>query len=130
MEQMIAGAVVVHQGEVLLVRRAVPEGRLVWQFPAGKVEPGESHEEAAVREALEEAGVVVEALTVIGERLHPLTGRRVVYAACWWLSGVAWAASQREVAEAAWVPFDELPPRIPGGVYGPVWEFLTGPALP
>ncbi|MFH8737179.1 NUDIX hydrolase [Streptomyces sp. NPDC017964] len=126
----IAGAVVAHQGEVLLVRRAVPEGSLVWQFPAGKVEPGESPEEAAVREALEEAGVVVEPRTVIGERLHPVTRRRIVYVACWWLSGAARAASPREVAEAVWVPFDELPSRIPGGVYGPVWEFLTGPGLP
>ncbi|WP_330279214.1 NUDIX hydrolase [Streptomyces sp. NBC_00569] len=126
----ISGAVVAHQGKVLLVRRAVPEGSLVWQFPAGKVEPGESHEETAVREALEETGVLVEPLTVIGERLHPVTGLRVVYVGCWWLSGAARAASPREVAEAVWVPFDELPSRIPGGVYEPVWEFLTGPALP
>jgi hypothetical protein len=32
----IAGAVVAVGGEILLVRRAVPEGALVWQFPAGK----------------------------------------------------------------------------------------------
>ncbi|MER7201917.1 NUDIX hydrolase [Streptomyces sp. CB01635] len=130
MEPTIAGAVVGHEGEVLLVRRAVPEGDLVWQFPAGKVDPGETQEEAAVREALEEAGVVVEPLTIIGERLHPVTGRRVVYVACRWLSGAARAASPREVAEAAWVSMDGLAERIPGGVYGPVWEYLAGPALP
>jgi 8-oxo-dGTP diphosphatase len=130
MESTIAGAVVVHEGQVLLVRRAVPEGDLVWQFPAGKVDPGETPEEAAVREALEEAGVVVEPLTIIGERLHPVTGRRVVYVACRWLSGTDRAASPREVAEAGWVPMDGLAERIPGGVYGPVWEYLAGPALP
>nr|WP_237548549.1 MULTISPECIES: NUDIX domain-containing protein [unclassified Streptomyces] len=37
---MIAGAVVQHEGRVLLIRRAVPEGDLVWQFPAGKVDGG------------------------------------------------------------------------------------------
>ncbi|MGW1950654.1 NUDIX hydrolase [Streptomyces sp. NPDC001940] len=130
MNGLIAGAVVAHRGQVLLVRRQVPEGGLLWQFPAGKVEPGESPDEAAVREALEEAGVVVESLTIIGERLHPVTGRRVVYVACRWLSGAPQAASPREVAEAQWVPFDGLADRIPGGVHAPVWEFLTGPSLP
>ncbi|MFC8125590.1 NUDIX hydrolase [Streptomyces sp. NPDC057302] len=126
---VIAGAVVQHQGAVLLVRRTVPEGALVWQFPAGKVEPGESVEEAAAREASEEAGVTVEALSVIGERVHPVTGRRVVYVACRWLAGEARAASPREVAEAVWAPVDDLAEFIPGGVYGPVWDYVAGPGL-
>ncbi|WP_420031369.1 NUDIX hydrolase [Streptomyces sp. cg28] len=46
-------------GEVLLIRRAVPESALVWQFPAGKVDAGESPGGAAAREAVEEAGVTV-----------------------------------------------------------------------
>jgi 8-oxo-dGTP diphosphatase len=45
----IGAAVVTHGGQVLLIRRAVPEGTLSWQFPAGKIEPGESTEDAAVR---------------------------------------------------------------------------------
>ncbi|MFJ9041221.1 NUDIX hydrolase [Streptomyces sp. NPDC102406] len=130
MERLIAGAVVAIEGKVLLVRRRVPEGELIWQFPAGKVEPGESPLGSAAREAREEAGVIVEPLSVIGERVHPVTSRRVVYVACLWLSGEARAASPREVAEAAWVPFDDLPLWISGGVYGPVWDYLTGPALP
>jgi 8-oxo-dGTP pyrophosphatase MutT (NUDIX family) len=51
----IAAAVIVVDGR--LFRRAVAEGALVWQFPAGKVEPGESAEDAAVREAGEETGL-------------------------------------------------------------------------
>lgn len=46
----IAAAIVVHDSRVLMVRRRVSEGRLSWQFPAGEVEPGESRENAAVRE--------------------------------------------------------------------------------
>ncbi|MEU6841677.1 NUDIX domain-containing protein [Streptomyces sp. NPDC046716] len=127
---VIAGAVVAREGEVLLIRRAVPEGTLVWQFPAGKVDTGESVSEAAAREALEEAGVVVEPLLVVGERFHPVTSRRVVYVVCHWLSGEAHPASPREVAEVAWVPFFDLVDYIPAGVYEPVWNYLTGPALP
>ncbi|MEU6673793.1 NUDIX domain-containing protein [Streptomyces sp. NPDC046925] len=127
---VIAGAVVQHEGNVLLVRRSVPEGDLVWQFPAGKVECGESSLEAAARETLEEAGVVVEPLTVVGERLHPVTGRRVVYVVCRWLSGEPRPVSPREASAAEWVTLDEMQDRIPGGVYGPVWNYLAGPALP
>jgi 8-oxo-dGTP diphosphatase len=113
--QVIAGAVVAVEGRVLLVRRAVPVGELVWQFPAGKVDPGETLLEAAAREALEEAGVVVEPLTVIGERTHPTTSRRIVYVACRLLDGEARAASPREVAEVAWVRLGEIPQMVPGG---------------
>lgn len=38
-----------------------------WEVPGGKVEPGESPEEAARREVWEEAGITVQALTWIGE---------------------------------------------------------------
>ncbi|MFD8567960.1 NUDIX hydrolase [Streptomyces sp. NPDC059639] len=48
---VIAGAVIARGGRVLLVRRAVPEGALVWQFPAGEVDAGETAPGAATREA-------------------------------------------------------------------------------
>ncbi|MFG2480972.1 NUDIX hydrolase [Streptomyces fagopyri] len=121
---LIAGAVVASEGRVLLIRRAVPVGDLVWQFPAGKVDVGESVEGAAVREAWEEAGVVVEPVSMIGERVHPVTGWRVAYVACRWRSGHPRVASPREVAEAAWVPLRGVTERIPGGVFGPVQRYL------
>lgn len=40
------------EGQILMIYR-----RDVWDFPKGKVESGESNEEAAVREVLEETGV-------------------------------------------------------------------------
>ena len=52
----IAAAVIVQGGRFLLVQRAVSEGSLSWQFPAGEVEIGETPEDAAVRETAEEAG--------------------------------------------------------------------------
>src|SRR5438067_13378278 len=66
----IAAAVIAHAGRVLLIRRASPEAALSWSFPAGKLEPGESAAEAAAREAMEEAGVTVEPLRLLGERQH------------------------------------------------------------
>nr|WP_229798617.1 NUDIX domain-containing protein [Couchioplanes caeruleus] len=59
----------------MLVRRRIAEGRLSWQFAAGKVEPGESGDSAAVRETFEETGLAVRAVRSLGERVHPDTGR-------------------------------------------------------
>jgi 8-oxo-dGTP diphosphatase len=53
-------AVVRHQGQVLIGRRpqGVPLAGL-WEFPGGKVEPGEDHAVAATRECREETGLAV-----------------------------------------------------------------------
>jgi 8-oxo-dGTP diphosphatase len=90
----IAAAVVVHDGKLLLVRRRVAEGALSWQFPAGAVEQGETFEEAAVREAAEEAGLNVQAVQVLGERVHPSTGRLLGYVACDVVSGEAYVTTK------------------------------------
>lgn len=120
----IAGAVVVHASRLLLIRRRVAVGPLSWSLPSGKVDPGESPADAAAREALEEASVVVAPLQLLGERVHPATGWRVVYVACRLVSGAARAASPREVAEVRWVSGAEIPGLIPDGLYRPVQEYL------
>jgi len=74
----IAAAVIVHEGKVLLVRRKESEGALTWQLPAGAIEDGETAEQAAVREASEETTVSVSAEEVLGDRVHPATGRLMV----------------------------------------------------
>ncbi|MFF1659592.1 NUDIX hydrolase [Streptomyces sp. NPDC058255] len=115
---------IAHAGRVLLIRRTAPAGALLWTFPSGKLDPGESAAKAAARETREEAGVLVAPLVVLGSRVHPATGWRVVYVACRLLDGVAHAASPREVAEMAWVRPAELGGFVPGGVYPPVQTWL------
>jgi ADP-ribose pyrophosphatase YjhB (NUDIX family) len=46
--------------EILLLRRAVEPGLGAWDLPAGYLDPGESFEQAAVRETREESGIRVE----------------------------------------------------------------------
>jgi 8-oxo-dGTP diphosphatase len=58
---MVVAAVCIEGPTVLLTRR--PAGTHLagtWEFPGGKIEPGESPEEALVREMREECGVDVE----------------------------------------------------------------------
>ena len=66
---VVAAALVDTDGRVLVSRR--PEGKSLaglWEFPGGKIEPGERPETALVRELDEEVGLIV------GERcLLPLT---------------------------------------------------------
>ncbi|WP_423834348.1 NUDIX hydrolase [Streptomyces manipurensis] len=120
----IAAAIVVHEGRVLMVRRRVSEGQLSWQFPAGEVEPNEALEDAAVRETQEETGLAVKAVKLLGERIHPATGRQMSYTACEAVGGNAHVADTDELAELAWVAHAEIPQYVPYGLFEPVQEHL------
>jgi 8-oxo-dGTP diphosphatase len=67
----IAIAVVAHNGRYLIGLR--PEGVPLagyWEFPGGKVRPGESPSDAAVRECLEETGIRVRVLDEYPQSTH------------------------------------------------------------
>jgi 8-oxo-dGTP diphosphatase len=128
----ISAAIVVNEGRVLMVRRRVKEGELSWQFPAGQIEllpageidAWETPEDAAVRETLEETGLTVEAVKLLGQRIHPKTGRSMSYTACEVVSGEAHVADDEELAEIAWVGHAEIPEYVPYGLFGPVQAYL------
>jgi ADP-ribose pyrophosphatase YjhB (NUDIX family) len=54
------GAVIVHGGEVLIVRRANPPLQGEWSIPGGALELGEKLRDGVAREVLEETGLEVE----------------------------------------------------------------------
>jgi ADP-ribose pyrophosphatase YjhB (NUDIX family) len=60
------GAVVLHEGRVLLVRRGRPPGVGRWSLPGGLVDLGESTEAAACREVEEECGITVRLAGIAG----------------------------------------------------------------
>jgi 8-oxo-dGTP diphosphatase len=115
------GVVVDHGRLLLLICRAAPEADLVWALPGGTVEPGETAEQAAVRETLEETGLGVEAVRLLGERVHPDTGRLIAYVACTVRGGTARAASAREVSARG-----EIHRYVPRGLFPPVQAYLDG----
>jgi 8-oxo-dGTP diphosphatase len=120
----IAAAVVVDGGRVLLVRRRVKEGNLSWQFPAGEIEQGETAGHAAVRETREETGLEVAESKTLGERVHPNTGRTMIYIACDVVSGDARVVDEDELDDVAWSDRDKLTEYVPYPFYGPVQEHL------
>ena len=105
-----AGGLVVESGRVLLIST---RGGRRWQLPKGHIEPGESPEQAAVREIREETGVdgsVIASLPHVeywfverGVRIH----KRVDYFLLSYVGGDASNYDRREVSGAAWFPWEE-----------------------
>ncbi|MFF3848696.1 NUDIX domain-containing protein [Streptomyces sp. NPDC002328] len=120
----VAAAVIVQEGRVLLVRRRVAEGALSWQFPAGKIEPEETPGEAAARETEEETGLLVTPQRALGQRVHPMTGKKIHYVACRPVGGEAIIASEGEVAGLTWAAHSEIPQYVPYGLFDPVQDYL------
>lgn len=58
--KLVVGCVPVHEGQILLCRRAIEPRRGFWTVPAGFMEIGETLGEAAIRETWEEALAHVE----------------------------------------------------------------------
>lgn len=121
----IAAAVIVQDGRLLLVQRRISEGWLSWQLPAGAVEHGETFAEAAVRETAEETGLEVAAVSTLGERVHPDTGRLIGYVACRVQDSEAHVADTDELQDTAWVAPAELSNYVPRGFAPVVQDYLA-----
>ncbi len=65
-------AAVVRRGGRILVTRRHPDGERggQWEFPGGKVEPGESEPEALAREIREELGCAIEVGRLVVRHRH------------------------------------------------------------
>jgi ADP-ribose pyrophosphatase len=60
------GAIVIHEGKILLVKRGVSPGKGLWAIPGGTLHLGETLQNCAAREILEETGVTI----AVGECLY------------------------------------------------------------
>ena len=109
------GAIIIEDARVVLVKRAHPPLQAEWSIPGGVLEVGELVREAAVREAGEETGLIVEAGELLGvyDRVLRNAEKRVQYHyvlidfLCRRISGELRAGS--DAAEVRWFTRDELP---------------------
>lgn len=109
----VAAGVVFHRGRVLLSqRRAADHLGGLWEFPGGKIEPGETAAECLRRELREELAIEVAVLEPLLELEHAYPDRvvRLHFLRCRWIGGTpralgcqafAWAGPE----ELAFYPF-------------------------
>ena len=109
------GSIIIEGDGVVLVKRAHPPIQGQWSIPGGVLEVGEMVREAAIREAREETGLMVEPGELLGvfDRILRDPNRRVQYHyvlidfLCRRVGGELLAAS--DAAEARWFTREELP---------------------
>jgi len=103
--------------DVALIGRLDRRGRMLWSMPKGHIEPGETVEETARREVLEETGVdgtILAPLGTIdywfvadGRRIHKTVHHHLIR-----YDHGDLCDEDPEITEVAWVPFNQLPRRL------------------
>ncbi len=100
------------RGKILVAHRN-PSGQMGgrWEFPGGKVEPGESHEEALVREFHEEFGVKVKTGPLVAKSSFSHNGENVdlfAYRVYVPHRGIFFKYHLTEHTEYKWVAIDDV----------------------
>lgn len=120
---LVAAAVLVHEGRVLLTRRL--EGDTLgglWEFPGGKVDPGEDPRTTVARECLEECGIDLMAIDILDVTFHsyPQRDLLLLFYVCRF-AGPPQEVQHLEVADHVWA----LPSEIRGYPLPPADEALV-----
>ena len=77
-EIRVTAGIIRRNNLILLARRAGDDPRAgKWEFPGGKIEPGESPEECLHRELIEELGIQVKITKFLGSTRHADSKRRI-----------------------------------------------------
>jgi 8-oxo-dGTP diphosphatase len=109
--------------KVLIIERKVPDGKLSWQFPAGKIELNESSQHAAERELLEETNILCHIDKFIASRIHPNTNVKIDYSFGHFVKGEI-KANRNEVKQVKWATIKEITQLFNTDIYSPVFKLL------
>jgi 8-oxo-dGTP diphosphatase len=123
MPKEFASVVVLNENmqQVVLILRA---DFRIWGLPGGGLEPGETCEQAAIREALEETGYQVALDRYVGSYRRPqLNDLRHIFTAH--VTGGQPLKSGPETQEVRWFPVDKLPARLTPSVHEIVADALA-----
>jgi 8-oxo-dGTP pyrophosphatase MutT (NUDIX family) len=96
------------EGRVLLVRAG--NGR--FYLPGGRIEPGETGEQALAREVEEECGLSVHVTAPLGEAFQPTFDGSVMLRATYWRAEIIGVAHEEPEHQLLWTPRAEAASRL------------------
>ena len=109
MKQIEVVAAIIHddEGRIFATQRGYGDFKDGWEFPGGKMEPGESPEDALKREILEEleTRIVVERLVQTVEYDYPAFHLKMH---CFWCHVESGSLTLKEHEAAKWLPLSML----------------------
>ena len=98
------------EGRVLVCqRKSTSQFSLKWEFPGGKVEEGEGHEDALRRELREELGIEVDSTSKIYKHKHTYPGISEVNLTFFQIQKYRGKIRNLVFQQTAWVAFRDLP---------------------
>jgi ADP-ribose/FAD diphosphatase len=112
--KMVVGAIIEHEGKILLCRRGIMPQKNFWTVPAGFLEVGESTAAGAARETLEEAGAKIEILApyvhydIVGIGQAYLLFRAKLAPPPYTFAAIPPETLEVQLFSPAEIPFDEL----------------------
>jgi 8-oxo-dGTP diphosphatase len=106
------GVLVLKDGKVLLSKRKADHGKGTWNLPGGHLEYGESPEECAIRESLEETGIRIKNVrfsTITNDLFKDGKHYITLYMTAEWESGEPRIKEPDKAETWEWFDWDDLP---------------------
>ena len=103
----VVAAIIVRDRRIFATQRGYGEWKDWWEFPGGKIEPGETPEEALAREIKEELETVIE----VGELIHTVEYDYPTFHLsmdCFWCEIIKGNLVLKEAEDARWLTKDQL----------------------
>jgi mutator protein MutT len=100
-DSLLSQGVVIRDNQILIVKQKVKRGDIVWNFPGGGVEQGETFEQACIREVEEETGYNVKILELLiaNDSKHTYL--------CEVVSGEIVIEDDEDILDVRWVDLDD-----------------------
>lgn len=128
---VVAGLITASDGRVLITQRRPDQSLpLAWEFPGGKIEPGESPVHALARELSEELGVHAQIGRIWDVLFHPYDTFDLLMLVYHCRLATAQEVRCLQVQAAAWCRLDELAGYDILAADRPLVERLVGEGIP
>ncbi|WP_456274423.1 NUDIX hydrolase [Bacillus sp. AK031] len=103
---MISQGIIIKDNHVLMVKQYVDRGDIVWNFPGGGIEEGETPEDAVIREVQEETGYKIEMIELLKVSSGKFSFLGRISSGELYLDQTL--PENKDILQAAWIRLDDL----------------------